>query len=117
MSDPFGEDQSQHGGDGNDVEALQKLCAWLGIDTGYYDIWGTRHAVAPEGLASLVAEFTTPAPSLSDTSLPDAMPPPAPPYSQVLRNLQVLHWQETLPPVVAVAEGQPAWSISIRLPD
>ena len=117
MSDPFGEDQSQHGGDGNDVEALQKLCAWLGIDTGYYDIWGTRHAVAPEGLASLVAEFTTPAPSLSDTSLPDAMPPPAPPYSQVLRNLQVLHWQETLPPVVAVAEGQPAWSISLRLPD
>ena len=51
MSDPFGEHQHKpDDGPGNDSMALERLCEWLGIDTGYYDIWGTRHAGTNYGL-------------------------------------------------------------------
>lgn len=88
MSDSSGE---QH--------ALERLCAWLGIDTGYYDIWGTRHAVAPDGLRALVAEFTSASPA------------------HALHDLHVAHWHQVLPPVVAIAEGDKTWSVLLRLPD
>lgn len=114
MSDPFGEGptkQTRDGTvnvDGNSAEALERLCAWLGIDTGYYDIWGTRHAVAPEGLLALVAEFASPAP------LSSGIPPS---LESTLHGLHVAHWHEALPPVVAIAEGQECWSVLLRLPD
>jgi len=107
MSDPFGEARHQHdGGHGND--ALEQLCGWLGIDTGYYDIWGTRHAVAPDGLRALVAEFSAATHRPSDTSAS---------LESALSELHAAHWRTTLPPVVAVAEGQAEWSLLIRLPD
>jgi (1->4)-alpha-D-glucan 1-alpha-D-glucosylmutase len=112
MSDPFGENRPQQAGnvniDGVDVQALERLCAWFGIDTGYYDIWGTRHAVAPEGLLALVAEFASPA-DLSSGAKPS--------LESTLHGLHAAHWHEVLPPVVAIAEGQQNWSLSLRLPD
>ncbi len=49
-------DANANGGHNAD-NALERLCAQLGIDTGYHDIWGIRHDAAPEALAALAAEF------------------------------------------------------------
>ncbi len=108
MSDPFGEEPPHHYGHDNQTEALERLCGWLGIDTGYYDIWGTRHAVALAGLTALVAEFAPPQRLLSGAQWSP---------QDALNELQSAHWQRALPPVVAIAEGQSHWSVSIRLPD
>ncbi|RYZ11200.1 MAG: malto-oligosyltrehalose synthase [Comamonadaceae bacterium] len=84
------------------AESLERLCAQLGIATSYHDIWGVRHAVAPDGLAALVAEFGF-----------DATPQG---LEAGLRAQSAAAWQETLPPVLVVEEGATRWSVRLRLP-
>ena len=118
------------------ADALKRLCARLGIDTGYDDIWGIRHDAAPAALAALAAEFVGPA-QRQPAAMPDtdadadaeANSSEAPQEDvdaeatlneevarQALRALHDADWREALPPVAVVGAGQAAWSVRLRLP-
>ena len=87
----------------NDIEAVQRLCAHLGISTDYHDVWGSHHRVAREHLVSLLAEF--------DVVLDDTLDATA-----ALDAALRADWSETLPPVLAMQSDSAEWSIALRLP-
>ena len=87
----------------NDIEAVQRLCAHLGISTDYHDVWGNHHRVAREHLVSLLVEF--------DVVLDDTLDATA-----ALDAALRADWSETLPPVLAMQSDSAEWSIALRLP-
>ena len=73
---------------------LWQLCGRYGIATDYHDIWGTRHAVAPEHLKALLREF--------DAGPEGAGHAPTPP------------WRPALPQVIVSSTG--AFDVPVWLP-
>jgi len=77
---------------GND---LWQLCARYGIATDYHDIWGTRHAVDPAHLKTLLREFDVDLDAGADTTPP---------------------WQEALTPVRVLQPGRAEFELSVWVP-
>jgi (1->4)-alpha-D-glucan 1-alpha-D-glucosylmutase len=86
-----------------DLEALGQLCAHYGIATGYHDLWGTHHAVAPSALQALLSAF--------DPSLPKN-----PDWPQALQQARSAAWEQQLSPVVAIRDDYTHWGVQLRLP-
>jgi len=77
---------------GND---LWQLCARYGIATDYHDIWGTRHAVEPAHLKTLLREF-----DIDLDAGADSTPP----------------WQPALTPVKLLHAGRAEFELSVWVP-
>jgi (1->4)-alpha-D-glucan 1-alpha-D-glucosylmutase len=86
-----------------DLEALAQLCAHYGIATGYHDLWGTHHAVAPSALQALLSAF--------DPSLPKD-----PDWPKALQQARAANWNQQLSPVVAIRDDYTHWGVRVRLP-
>jgi len=82
------------------AQALAALCAHLGIDTSYHDIWGTRHPVPEASLTALLAEFGVRA------------DPPQPAIEAARRAA----WNTPLPPALAITVGNTGWRVTLRMP-
>lgn len=85
------------------VEALRPLCLSLGIQTEYYDIWGSRHVVPDSTLLAILAAFGY------DTSSPQALA-----VSVRDRDEQIA--RTPLDPVKVLSVTDPAPSVPLRLP-
>lgn len=85
------------------VEWLRPLCVSLGIQTEYYDIWGTHHVVSDEALLSILSAFG------HDTSSPEGL-------ARSVRDKELQRMNEPLDPVAVLAESDPAPSVPLRLP-
>lgn len=86
-----------------DLESLGRLCAHHGIATGYHDLWGTHHAVAPGALEALLRAI--------DPSLPTQ-----PDWPQALQQAGESTWEQQLEPVVAIRDDYTHWGVRLRLP-
>ncbi len=81
---------------------MSGVCALLGIATEYQDIWGAQHAVSEASLRALIDEFGLD----TDAASPELL----------LDGMRHRNWHHVLPPVMAIAEGDAAWFVTLRLP-
>ncbi|MDN8613585.1 malto-oligosyltrehalose synthase [Variovorax ginsengisoli] len=86
----------------DEAEALQRLCERHGVATGYHDVVGHWHRVAPEALAALLRDAGF---------LPADVDPTAAEAAAERRS-----WLRALPPVRSVAAASDHFSVTLHLP-
>ena len=93
-------DEANHGPVGGD---LGRLCEHFGIATGYFDAFGVRCEVSARSLVALLGEFGVKLDNAGDAG-------------RALDAARRARWAEALPPVQVVQAGNPAWSVTLRVP-
>ncbi|MDQ0036228.1 (1-_4)-alpha-D-glucan 1-alpha-D-glucosylmutase [Variovorax boronicumulans] len=93
-------DEANHGPVGGD---LGRLCEHFGIATGYFDAFGVRCEVSAQSLVALLGEFGVKLDNAGDAG-------------RALDAARRARWAEALPPVQVVQAGNPAWSVTLRVP-
>ncbi len=82
---------------------LGKLCATLGIETEYTDVWGQRHAVSLDTQRALLAEMGISADSASEVK-------------EALAVSAFRSWQRLLPPVRVFRQSQGPLKVPVTVP-
>ncbi|TAK46440.1 MAG: malto-oligosyltrehalose synthase [Betaproteobacteria bacterium] len=82
--------------------ALDRLCARLGLATGYHDVFGHWREVPPASLVALLAQLDVDAGSLEGALAADAA-------------LRAATARQVLPPVLRVAPGHAPWVLRARV--
>jgi len=88
-------------------DALRALCERCGLAVDYHDVWGQRHAVAPQHLLALLGE-------LGVGPLPADQPEAC---WQALACIDDAEWARALAPVQTAVAGVDRWMTRIRLPE
>ena len=85
----------------DDAEALRRLCERHGVASGYHDVFGHWHAVAPEALAALLRDAGL---------LPDGD------IDAAEADAHASSWRRALPPVQVVGAGSEHFTLVLQLP-
>ncbi|VTU30638.1 malto-oligosyltrehalose synthase [Variovorax sp. PBL-E5] len=91
------------------TDALRRLCGRHGIATGYHDVWGKLHAVAPASLVALLREAGVALPE-EDTADPRRV------HEDADAEAERAVWRRALPAVHAFEAGGTSLALSVRLP-